>query len=175
MNTNPAHFFTSDPPQGQEPRETVTYIPASSPPLPPQVHLPPGTSITREPSWHGLTDALPAIPESSNARSRVPQTQHYQDAEGDTHIRGTANPGQPVSIITESDDPHHNLIALTNIFHPNNAAMITEERGGIQFDPEKVGSAQPSHSTHTIDAWQNAHLTRAANDLPPWHNPFYPD
>src|SRR3978361_275961 len=131
MNTNPAHFFTSDPPQGQEPRETVTYIPASSPPLPPQVHLPPGTSMTREPSWHGLTDALPAIPESSHARSWVPQTQHHQDTEGDTYIRGTTNQGHPASTITNEDSPYHNLIALTNIFHPENAARLTEERGGI--------------------------------------------
>src|SRR3978361_1469426 len=103
MNTNPAHFFTSDPPQGQEERETVTSVPASSPPLPPQVNLPPGTPMNREPSWEGLTNALPAIPESSHARSWILQTQHTRDAEGDTHIGGTAQQDLHSSIITEDE------------------------------------------------------------------------
>src|SRR6266849_4357689 len=167
---NPKHFFTSDPTQAPR-RNLPPPPPASSPPLPPLIIDPQGVPLVRESSWAGLADTLPQIPESSHSRSRVREIP-LRDGEGDTHIKGTS---LPASNITESDDgslPHLNT--LTNFFVPDNTSRHNEERGGIQFDPEKVGNAQPTQSTHTKDAWQNAFQKRPAYKLAPWEIPVHP-
>src|SRR6266849_2254762 len=167
---NPKHFFTSDPPQAS--RRNTAPPPASSPPLPPQIIDPQGVTLVREFSWAGLADTLPQIPESSHHfRSRVRETP-LRDGEGDTHIKGTSLRG---SIDSESDDGSlPNLNTLTNFFAPDNTSRHNEERGGIQFDPEKVGNAQPTQSNHTKDAWQNAFQKRPANQPAPWEIPVHP-
>jgi len=166
---NPKHFFTSDPPQA--PRRNQPPPPASSPPLPPLITDPQGVPLVRASSWAGLADTLPQIPESSHSRSRVRETP-LRDGEGDTHIKGTS---LPASNISESDDGSlPTLNTLTNFFAPDNTSRHNEERGGIQFDPEKVGNDQPTQSTHTKDAWQNAFQKRPANQPAPWETPVHP-
>ena len=167
---NPKHFFTSDPPQAQ--RTNPAPPPASSPPLPPQTIDPQGVPLVRASSWAGLADTLPHIPESSHARSRVRETP-LRDVEGDTHIKGTS-PQQSVTSGSDDDELPPNLNILTNFFSPDNTSRLNEERGGIQFDPEKVGSAQPTQSNHTKDAWQNSFQKRSANEPAPWQTPVHP-
>src|SRR5712691_2086729 len=167
---NPKHFFTSDPPQA--PRRNQAPPPASSPPLPPLITDPQGVPLIRASSCSGLADTLPQIPESSHqSRSRVRETP-LRDGEGDTHIKGTS---LPASNISESDDGSlPTLNTLTNFFAPDNTSRHNEERGGIQFDPEKVGNGQPTQSTHTKDAWQNAFQKRPANQPAPWETIVHP-